>query len=460
MTAKLNEQVINYLNENQQKFVVELKEWLAIPSISTLLDYKEKVQDAAHWVQAKIAQLGFPVAELIETDGHPLVYGEWLIDSSQDTILIYGHYDVQPVDPVDQWQSPPFEPTVRNNNIYCRGASDDKGQVYLILAALEGWIKVHSRVPVNIKILLEGEEEAGGLAIEKFVNDNPAKLDCDAVLICDTQMADEGQPAVINSLRGILYTEIAVSGALTDMHSGRFGGIAPNPLHALCLLISSLKGEDGKINIPELESVIPTPTESEKNFWREDPLNVQKNLLESMGVKTFIGENEYPPQERLGLRPTLEVHGIRGGFTGEGAKTVIPAKALAKVSLRLPSTLDPHQVFTWFEKAVLGKAPDGYEVAVNKIHAGKGVTVDSENRFIQTAAEAMEKTYQTPPFFVREGGSIPIAALFDLVLDVPVVFMGFGLPDDSIHAPNEKFNLDQLQKGMLTVVDFLSRLEK
>lgn len=446
-----------YLDNNQNRFIEQLREWLAIPSISTLSENKGDVRRAADWVKERLAAIGFPEAKIISTKGHPLVYAEWLVDTHQPTLLIYGHYDVQPIDPIDEWHTPPFQPTIRDGNIYCRGASDDKAQVLLVLAALEAWVKVDGALPINIKILLEGEEEAGGASIAGYVQDNPDQLRADAVLICDTHMVDPEQPSLVIGLRGILYTEITVSGAKTDLHSGSYGGVAPNPIHALCVLISRLKGENGGIQIPELTAAIPTPPASEKLFFEEDPLHIKKALCVEMGVAELVGENQYPPLERIGLRPTMEVHGIRGGFTAEGAKTVIPATAMAKVSLRLPANLEPNEVFGWLEKAVHHNMPAGHNVKLTNLHSGKGFYIHPDSHPIQAAADALEAAYGKAPVFMREGGSIPIAALFDAI-KIPVVLMGFGLPDDSIHAPNEKFSLKQFKKGMKTVADFLGRL--
>lgn len=449
-----------YLEKHQQRFVDELREWLAIPSISTLSEHEEDVYRAAEWVRNKLVSIGFSEVRTIPTNGHPLVYSEWQSDPGQPTLLVYGHYDVQPVDPVEEWHTPPFEPTIRDGNIYCRGASDDKAQILLVLAALEAWIKVNGVLPVNVKILLEGEEEAGGAGVEKFVRKNPDLLQADVVLICDTHMVDSRQPSLINGLRGILYTEIAVSGSKTDLHSGSYGGVAPNPVHALCVLISRLKGEDGVINIPELHQALPEVSPVEKEFWHNDPLHVEDALRKEMGVEELVGETAYPPLERLGVRPTLELHGIRGGFTGEGAKTVIPAEALAKLSLRLPANLEPDEVFGWLKKAVARHMPAGHRVRLTNLHGGRGVSVNPDNSYIRAAADALAAVYGKEPVFMREGGSIPIAALFDSVLNAPVVLMGFGLPDDGAHAPNEKFSLSQYRLGMKTVAEFLGRIAR
>ncbi len=449
----------NYLDEHQHRYIEQLSEWLKIPSISTLPENKDDVSRAAEWISDRLTAIGFQETKIIATERHPLVWTNRQVDGNRPTLLIYGHYDVQPVDPIEEWSSPPFQPTIRDGNIYCRGASDDKAQIMLVLAALEAWVKIDGNLPVNIKILLEGEEEAGGESIAKYVQENSTLLKADAVLICDTHMVDAKQPSLVTGLRGVLYTEVAVTGAKTDLHSGSYGGVAPNPIHALCLLISRLKGEDGVIQIPELIAALPKPSAAEKLFWQKDPLHIEEALRSEMGIEELVGEKEFPPLERIGIRPTLEVHGIRGGFTAEGAKTVIPASATAKISLRLPANLDPDEVFIWLKKAVHQYIPAGHKVHIINLHAGKGLYINPDNRFISAAADALESVYGRKPVFMREGGSIPIASLFDAVLNVPVVLMGFGLPDDTIHAPNEKFNLMQFKKGMKTVAEFLGRLK-
>lgn len=452
--------VLTYLQDHHDRFVEELASWLRIPSISTYPEQAAEVRRAATWVHEKLVAIGFPVVETITTAGHPLVYAEWLAHSDQPTLLVYGHYDVQPAEPLGEWLSPPFEPTIRDGNMYARGAVDDKGQVMLVLAALEAWSRTCGGLPVNVKVLLEGEEEVGGEAIESYVQTHSARLKADAALICDTSMLSAHQPSLVTGLRGLLYTEISMHGARSDLHSGSFGGVAPNPIHALCVVISRLKDADGVIHIPGLDAALQPPPRVEKQFWDEDPLDLTGLLLREMGVDALVGEQAYPPLERIWARPTLEVHGIRGGFSGQGAKTVIPAAALAKVSLRLPAGLLPDQVFTWFEKAVRAYTPAGYRVTVTKLNAGEGVLVSSDNLFIRAAFSALEFTYGVPPVFTREGGSIPVAALFDQILQLPVVLMGFGLPDDGLHAPNEKFSLGQFAKGMTTVADFLGRLQR
>lgn len=456
----MKEQTEKYIEKNYNCFIEELISWLKIPSISTLSEHAGDVRDAGLWAKDKLEKLGFPVVELIEGSCHPLIYGEWLCHADQPTLLIYGHYDVQPVDPLQEWNNPPFQPVIENNNLYARGASDDKGQVMIVLAALEVWAKTEGAPPINIKVLLEGEEEAGGEFVAEYVPAHVEKLKADGALICDTHMNSIEQPSIINGLRGILYTEIAVKGPRVDLHSGSFGGVAPNPIHALCLLIAKLKGEDGTINIPGIYDSPVEVAADEVSFWQQNKAAITKRLLSEMGVDELVGENNILPHERLGVRPTLEVHGIRGGFTGEGAKTVIPAEALAKVSMRLPAGVNPAHVFAEFERVVQEKIAPGHKVEVRNLHSGEGVSASADNDFIRAASAAITSIYGKKPIFMREGGSIPIAALFDGVMKIPVVLMGFGLPDDGAHSPNEKFNLDQFKRGIRTVAHYLGKLRK
>jgi acetylornithine deacetylase/succinyl-diaminopimelate desuccinylase-like protein len=447
-----------YITEHQDQFLDDLKAWLRIPSISTLPEHRADMQRAAEYAVAQLKLAGVEHAELIQTAGNPLVYGEWLKAKGKPTLLIYGHYDVQPVDPIELWHTDPFEPDIRNGNIYARGAADDKGQVMLILKALETLTQVEGTLPINIKVLLEGEEEAGGEAIEKYVRTYPEYLSSDAAFICDTHMPSPEIPALITGLRGSVYTEVEVYGANHDLHSGSYGGVAPNPLHALAIIISRLKDADGHIHIPGLYDNKRQPTPEEKDFWEKDPLHLNEALKQEMGVSQLSGEQEYPPLERIGGRPTFEVHGIVGGFIGEGAKTVIPAVARAKISLRLPPDLKSQEIFTLFEQAVKDVAPEDVTVKVTNLHGGEGIVVAHDTLPVRAATAALEEVYGKPPVFLREGGSIPIASLFDEVLHTPVVLMGFGLPDDNLHAPNEKYALSQFFNGVRTVISFLHKM--
>ena len=447
-----------YITENENRFLEDLKGWLRIPSISTLPEHAGDIRRAAEYAANQLRQMDFEQVQLIQTQNHPLVYGEWLKATGKPIVLVYGHYDVQPVDPVELWESPPFEPTVRGDNLYCRGACDDKGQTMLVLKALESLLEIHGTLPVNVRVLIEGEEEAGGESIDHYVRAFPASLRCDAAFICDTGMPSKEIPALVNGLRGIIYTEVAVRGAKSDLHSGTYGGVAPNPLHTLAIIIAGLKDAEGHIHIPGLYDKVREASEQEKAFWHDDPLHLNEMLLEEMGVSQLTGEIEYPPLERIWARPTLEIHGISGGFVGEGAKTVIPAIAKAKISLRLPADLKSDDVFVLLEQRVMELAPAGVEVTVRKVHGGEAVMVPIDTPPMQAAASALREVFGKEPVFIRGGGSIPIAGLFHDILGVPVVMMGFGLPDDNLHAPNEKYSLSQFYKGLRTVARFFEKM--
>lgn len=451
-------QLETYIQENENRFLEDLKEWLRIPSISTLPEHAGDIRRAAEYAADQLKRIGFENVEVISTQGHPLVYGEWLKAPGKPTVLIYGHYDVQPVDPIDLWESPPFEPTIRGDNLYARGAVDDKGQTMLVFKALESLMAANGTLPVNVRVLIEGEEEAGGESIDAYVRAHADRLKCDAIFICDTGMPAKDTPALVYGLRGIVYTEVEVRGAKSDLHSGVYGGVAPNPLHALAVIIVGLKDAHGHIHIPGLYDKVRQPTEAEKTFWGEDPLNTGQHLLQEMGVSQLTGEEEYPPLERMWARPTLEVHGIIGGFIGEGAKTVIPAAGKAKISLRIPPDLKSNEVFRLFERRVKELAPAGVEVTVRNIHGGEPLLIPVDTPPIQAAAAALKETFGKDPVFMREGGSIPIAALFYQMLGVPIVMMGFGLPDDNMHAPNEKYSLSRFFKGIRTVANFLHKM--
>src|SRR3989440_1105512 len=405
-------QLETYISENENRFLEDLKGWLRIPSISTLPEHAADIRQAAEYAADQLRRVGFERVEIIPTQGHPLVYGEWLKAPGKPTLLIYGHYDVQPVDPVNLWESPPFEPTIRGDNLYGRGAADDKGQTMLVFKALEALMAVKGTLPVNVKVLIEGEEETGGESVERYVMTYPERLKCDAAFICDTHMPSKDIPALISGLRGVIYTEVGVRGAKRDLHSGSYGGVAPNPLHALALIIVGLKDAAGHIHIPELYDKLRKPTPEEKAFWNADPLHINESLLEEMGVSQFTGEAEYPPLERIWARPTLEVHGIIGGFTGEGAKTVIPAVGKAKISMRLPADLKSKEVFPLFERRVKEIAPPGVEVGVRNLHCGGGGFISPDSAPIPAGAAGLKKNLGQTPVFIPGGGAIPIAALF------------------------------------------------
>lgn len=444
-----------------EKRVEELKAWIRIPSISTLPAHAGDVKAAAAWARDYLAGMGFPLSEVIETDRLPLVYAEWCPYPDKPTLLFYGHCDVQPADPLEEWKSAPFEPEVRDGKIWGRGANDNKGQSIAWMGGLKALLERDGgTLPVNIKVLMECEEEDGGESIAKYVKEQPARLKCDAVVVVDTAMIGVDKPSMVISLRGITYNEVEVRGADHDLHSGVYGGVAPNPLHALALLIGRLKGEDGVINIPEIEALIPPVTEDEKALWAKEDAAEEALLKSELGVNHLHGDTTYPLMARRGLRPTLEVHGIKGGFVGEGAKTVIPGVASAKISLRVPPGVDANVVRDAFVKAVERLAPKGYGVTVKSFHAGQGVNVPWDSNAMMIARKAMGDVYGKEPVPQREGASIPVCADFAAHLKVPVLMVGFGLNSDDLHAPNENYDLGQLERGMRTIARLVDGFAK
>jgi acetylornithine deacetylase/succinyl-diaminopimelate desuccinylase-like protein len=449
---------MNYYQEHHQDYVEGLKAFLRIPSISTLSEHKPDIQKAAEFVRSELEKAGLQEAQLIEGEGNPLVYAEWLGAPGKPTLLLYGHYDVQPPDPLDEWKSPPFEPAIRNDNIYARGSADDKGQTYILIKAVEGLLKQHGRLPINVKFLIEGEEEVGGEHIESYVSGKPARLKSDAAVICDTEMFAPELPTICVGLRGIVYGELVVEGANHDLHSGIYGGAAPNPIQAIAEILSTLKDREGHIRIPGFYDRVQPPSAKERAAWARLPFNEQEYKETEVGVRELVGEPEVPLLERLWARPTLEVHGIRGGFIGEGAKTVIPARALAKLSMRLVADQRPEEATAQLQKAVAAACPKGVTAEYRPIHSARPSLVNPDNRFIQAAAEAMKQIFGKETVYIRSGGSIPIVAAFDEFLGIPSVMMGFGLPDDNLHAPNEKLHLPNFFRGIEAVARYLEIL--
>ncbi len=443
----------DYYHANRDRFLAGLTDLLKIASISALPEHKPDVRRAAEFVANDLRSMGMRGVEIIEGQGkqNPLVYAEWLEAPGKPTLLLYGHYDVQPPDPLDEWTSPPFEPTIRNQNIYARGAVDDKGQTYLLLKAVEGFLKGEGKLPVNVKFLIEGEEEVGGEHIEEYVKKHPERLKADAAVICDTEMFAPELPTITTGLRGLVYTELEARGAAHDLHSGVYGGAAPNPFQALAEIVTGLKAPDGKIRIPGFYRGVRKPSRKELEAWKRLPFKEKEFLKKEVGSTALVGEKGFPVLERLWARPTLEVHGIRGGFTGEGAKTVIPAVATAKISMRLVPEMNPKQVLRQYTTYVKKMTPKGIRTTVRVLSSAPASVVSTENRYIEAAAEAMEQVFQKKTVYMRSGGSIPIAGLFDEHLGIPVVMMGFGLPDDNLHAPNEKFHLPNFYRGIEAV---------
>lgn len=436
-----------------------LLELLRIPSISTLPEYAGEVRRCAEAIAALLRRAGLEQVELLEKPGsHPLVYGEWLHAPGAPTLLLYGHYDVQPPDPLAEWTTPPFEPTIRGDHLYARGVADDKGLLLILIHAVERLLAA-GELGVNVRFLIEGEEESSGDHLSAYVRSHPDRLTgLDAAIISDTEMFAPELPTICVGLRGILYGEIHVEGARQDLHSGVYGGAAPNAAHALASVLAALKGADERIKIAGFTDAVLPPTSEERAAWARLPFDETAYREGEMGATALVGEAGYPLFERLWARPTFEVHGLSSGFTGTGAKTVIPARAMAKVSFRLVPNQDPEQLLPAIQQAVAKAAPPGTRAEFRLISAAPASVVDPANRFVQAAAIAMTEVFGAPTVFTRSGGSIPVVALLAEQLGIPSVLMGFGLPDDNLHAPNERLYLPNFHRGIDAVAKFLTSL--
>jgi acetylornithine deacetylase/succinyl-diaminopimelate desuccinylase-like protein len=451
------EKVLAYIQKNQERFLDELKEFLRIPSISNNAENKKDVLRCAHYVADQLKQIGMQQVQLFPTSGHPLVYAEWLGQPGQPTVLFYGHYDVQPVDPVELWTSGPFEPTIRNGEIYARGAADDKGQVFMNLKGVEAHLQANGTLPVNVKFLIEGEEEVGSANLDNFVADRKELLAADVVLISDTPMFDRGIPSLCYGLRGLAYFQIDLTGSNSDLHSGSFGGTVINPNFAIAQIIMRLKDAEGRIQIPGFYDDVLAMSAEEKQELGRLPFDEEKYRRE-LGAPALFGEPGYGALERIWVRPTLEVNGLSGGFTGEGAKTVIPAKAFAKISMRLVPNQDPDRIADLFESYVRQISPPSVALAITRMHGGKAWVAAIDHPAIQAASRALDKGFGKRPVFVREGGSIPVVATFAELLGLPSVLMGIGLPDENAHAPNEKLDLFNFQHGIISSAHFFNEM--
>ena len=446
---------VAYARENAARFLEELKALLRIPSVSTLPEHDGDVEAAAAWVADNLRRMGMEHVEVIHGEGHPLVYGDWLHAPGKPTCLCYAHYDVQPPDPLDEWTTPPFEPTERNSNLYARGAVDDKGQLVTQLKALESLLRSgEGRLPINIRVIYEGEEEVGGEQISAFVREHPDRLKADFALISDTEMFAPDLPTLCVGLRGMIYTEVEVRGAKSDLHSGMYGGAAPNPFNALAHIIAGLKDRDGHILIPGFYDAVQKPSAEELEAWHSLPFDAENYRRNEMGAPALVGEEGFSIIERTWARPTLDVHGIMGGFTAAGAKTVIPAKATAKISMRLVPNMDPDTAFRQYRDFVQAICPAGVSVSVRLIHSGEPSVLRTDNPWVLAATRALKTVWNKDTVFIRSGGSIPIVGDFEKYLNIPSVMMGFGLPDDGLHAPNEKFHIPNFHRGIESVIRF------
>ena len=440
--------IIDFINSNRDRYVDELKTFLAIPSISALPQQGGDVRRCSEWTAEELRRIGLQNVRLIETPGYPVVYGDWLGAPGAPTILFYGHYDVQPVDPLDLWESPPFEAAVREGEIYARGAADDKGQIFMHFKAVEAILKQMGRLPVNIKFILEGEEEVGSAHLDEFVRDHKDQLAADVVVISDSPMFDRGVPSICYGLRGLVYFQIDLRGTKTDLHSGSFGGAVANPAFVLAQLLAQMKDRGGRVKIPGFYDAVQPLTEEERAEFKRLPFH-EKRYRQDLGAPKLFGERDYTTLERVWARPTFEVNGLLSGFTAEGAKTVIPAVAMAKVSMRLVPDQDPDQVASLFEAYLKKVTPKTVELKITRMHGGKPWMTAFDNRFVQAAGRAIERGFGQRPVFNREGGSIPVVSTFQEVLGLPSVLFGVGLPDENAHAPNEKLDLGNFHNGIL-----------
>ena len=440
--------VIDFINVNRERYLDELKAFLAIPSISALPEHSGDVRRCAEWCVEEMRRIGLQNVRLIDTPGNPVVYGDWLGAAGAPTILFYGHYDVQPVDPLNLWHSPPFEATIRDGEIYARGSADDKGQVFMHLKAVEAHLKQNHRLPVNIKFMLEGEEEVGSEHLDDFVRSHKSELSADVVVISDSPMFARGVPSICYGLRGLVYFQIDLRGSSTDLHSGSFGGAVANPAFVLAQMIAQMKDRGGHVKIPHFYDDVKPLQEEERNAWASLPFN-EKSYRKDFGIPKVFGETGFTTLERTWARPTLEINGLLSGFTGEGAKTVLPAVAMAKISMRLVPDQDPNKIAGLFEAYVKKIAPKTVSVKITRMQGGKPWMTSFDNNYVQAAGRAIEKGFGRSPIFTREGGSIPVVSTFQEELGLPSVLFGVGLPDENAHAPNEKLDVTNFHNGII-----------
>lgn len=447
-----------YIEKHKDRFLEELFDLLSIPSVSTDQDRADKMLDTANFVAGKLKDAGADTVEIIPTPGYPVVYGEKKIKKGLPTVLVYGHYDVQPEDPVELWHTPPFEPTVKNNRIYARGACDDKGQFYMHIKALEALIKNDS-LNCNVRFLIEGEEEIGSPNLEDFVKNHKKKLEADMVLVSDTSIFSMDVPSITTGLRGLSYVEVEVTGPNRDLHSGVYGGAVANPINVLCELIASMKDEKGKITIPGFYDNVQELSFEERKALNSVPFN-KEDYQEQLEINQIAGEEGYTTIERTGIRPTLDVNGIWGGYTGEGAKTVLPSKAYAKISMRLVPNQSSEEITKLFVDHFNAIAPDSVKVKVSPHHGGEPAVTPTDSKAYKAAKKAFEDVWGKTPVPTRDGGSIPIVAMFEKELGIQTLLMGFGLDEDALHSPNESYGIENFFKGIETICSFYKHFSK
>ncbi|WCK54040.1 dipeptidase [Aneurinibacillus sp. Ricciae_BoGa-3] len=447
----------SYLEQSRNRHLEEMKAFLKIESISALTAHKKDIQTAAEWLKESLTEAGLEHVNLMQTEGNPIVYADWIHAEGAPTALVYGHYDVQPVDPLNLWQTPPFEPDIRDGKIYARGSSDDKGQVFMHIKAIQALLATEGKLPINVKFLIEGEEEVGSPNLEPFVEQNKELLSADVLVISDTPMLEKGKPAICYGLRGLCAMEIDVKGAAGDLHSGLYGGGVQNPLHALASIVASFHDKSGRVAVEGFYDNVPELTAEERESIRSLQYDEDK-VKEELHVKELYGEAGYSFLERTWTRPTLEINGMYGGFQGEGTKTVLPSEAHAKLSCRLVGDQDPVKIQQLIENHVRKLTPPGVDITITKMDTGRPFLTPKDHPVIQAAMRAYEHAYEITPALTRMGGSIPIVEAFGRLLNLPVVLMGFSLPGENFHAPNEHFHLENFDKGMLTLCDYWHEL--
>jgi acetylornithine deacetylase/succinyl-diaminopimelate desuccinylase-like protein len=453
------EKILSYLEQNKDRYLAELKQLLAIPSVSTNRQNNADIQKCANWVADHMRTIGLNNVQIFPTPGHPVVYSEWLGAAGAPTVLLYGHYDVQPPEPLELWTSPPFEATIRGDNLYARGSADDKGQVYIHLKSIEAYLKNKGSLPVNLKLLIEGEEEIGSENLEPFVKEHKDLLQADLVLISDSSMFAKGIPSICYGLRGLAYMQVDLVGPNKDLHSGSFGGTVHNPIQALAEIIAQLHDKNGKVTIPGFYKDVLALSKKERNAYKKLPWSDRK-YAKDLGVKQLYGEKGFTSLERVWARPTLECNGIWGGFTGEGAKTVLPSKASAKISMRIVPNQKSSKIANLFVKHIQKIAPKTVSITARYLHGGEPAITPIESPGVKAAVAALEKGFGKKPLYQREGGSIPIVVQFKELLGLDTVLLGFGLPDENAHAPDEFINLDNFFGGIRTSVHFFDELPK
>lgn len=445
MMTSLLEKIDQYLAANSDRFVDELKALLRIPSVSADSRHKGDVRRAAEFVLSQIGSCGL-TAELVETAGHPIVYGEWLGAKGAPTVLIYGHYDVQPPDPLDKWITPPFEPILRDGCLFARGATDDKGQVFTHLKSIEAWMKTTGALPVNVKLVIEGEEEVGSNNLDKFLETRKSRLAADVAVISDTSQFAPDLPAITYGLRGIVACEVTVRGPNQDVHSGVFGGSIANPVNALAKLVAGLHDGEGRVQVPGFYDDIPPISAEERKRFAALPFD-ERRFLKELGVDAIWGEAGFTTLERRWARPTCDVNGITGGYQGEGPKTIIPASATAKITCRLVPNQDPERIAAGLEKRLQELCPSGVKLEFRTWHGCPGFVFDPTSRYIAAAKKAIATAFSVEPVMIREGGSIPVVASFKSLLGLDTLLLGWGQNTDNLHGPNEHFHLADFQRG-------------